>query len=1360
MAKPDPYAGLASEIVELPFTEGLSNRFSEHFRPDPKSALFVVENAKLHEVGKFSNREGFVSLSNARVGDGATSIQTTQQKLFQRKGELGVIANAQVALGSGAGWGGDGDTLLTFTPNMPAGGPTGAWKAHGKVPRPTLSNIGNLTPDTNTRVSDCAVSGNFMLVAWHTATQTDSVYGNIYFRVIDTTNNVTVVDTTQCPASGTIIPGRTNTRIPAIGSNAARDAVGTGFQAKLQCVALGNRLYVFVLAAADATATSTNTLCAFYIDMSVANPVPSALSALITGVQAYSVCTDGTAIYVSRVLAASPLGIAVVKYDTNLGALGANVIATLAGSEIGVYDLNSSAASGAHAVACTTYRTTMGSGAYGVAEYVMMCDTTNALNVTGTPAIFALNTSPLITLVSNIGLFRPDIVVLTSTTALVCVTVEDNTQSLALIWGLVGIVAGAMAINTFFQAQGVTNVARLFTQAGRVMLPVAKVNYWPASGFGIDAGYFLVELEAAASRGASDLYRLPMLAANWATDISAPVLDTNGTSPYQPLDYGPITVRAGGAPLDITLVSTQTNQDGTTSGILNPVPIKIAVFSSGAFGSYILEVSYDNGTTYVQKIWSNVLGTGRLVGGSWIAPLDGPGTGFSIKITDTSTALAVGNFWTASYRSARQLALPNGAISGNKYYGITRSGSALGDKPTPLFSNYVLDGIVLDFADAYRWASRASNALTLFGAASMFAYDGRRTFEAGIPVRPRIPSITVGGSGVSVVTPSVDGQVNPLVIRPGIQYFFRAVVTWLDANGDRWFSAPSYASRNGDAFSAVPRPYTPGGALLQYTGSFNNGSVGVTGALPSFISPIRATYTEATDVMTISYDNGATTAQTIATASGGGPFALTGPIGTGLSLVTSGLTGGTDVITFELPAQTMQVRVELPACFSGMLSGADYFKNAAEIWLYMTTREVESAYFLVQRATIDLSANVHFDPATSQLPYVTFNVATEPPTSADQIYTAGGELENSAAPPSRTIETYRDRVLALSGYDNKLYYTKPRVAGRGVEWSQSDQFFELPDDCMGIASNETCFIIFTKRGVYSIEGYGPSATGVPANAFGTMQLITNQVGLYEVNSCKTTPVGVIFRTSQGWWLVDRALTLSQIGDPISGMVVLGDQTLSIEVDAKYACVKIAMIPSGGLGTPASIVYNYWYDSKRWSTDVFASQPTVNYRDAMIMGDVYFVLNGSDVLARSSPAYGVSWLDGQIDPLGHGPIIQTGWITVANIAMLKRIWRAIAVVENLTPGLSTNPGVQLDVWADWNDSATILTHVWTADTIGAGVQTLRAHLPVQKMKAIRVALTVTPGQTGQNNNPGYNFIGLGFMIGVKSRTSPEPVARSI
>lgn len=1353
-SKFDPLAGLASEIVELPFTEGLANNFSNHFRADPKNALLVVENARLHEVGKFANREGFVSLANSRIGStDPLALQSAQQKLFQRKGELGIIANSQIALGSGAGWGGDGDTLLTFTPNMPAGTPTGAWKAHGKIPRPTLNNIGNLTPDTNTRVSDIAVAGNFAIIAWHTVTRTAVVYGDIYFRVVDITNNVTVIDTTQCPTSGTIIPGRTNTQIPAIGVNAARGGAGTGYQAKLQCVAVGSRLYVFMLAAASDTSAATNTLCAFYVDMSAANPVPTTLLPMVAGVQTYSVCTDGTAIYVTRVLTASPLAVVVVKYDINLGILGASIVAALGGAEIGVYDLNSSAASGAHAVACTTYRTALGVGAYGAALYTIMCDTTNALTVTGSASAFVTPTNVFGDTVSNTGLFRPDIAVLSSTTALTCVTYEDNLNALCLIWGLVAISGGVMSNNTRFNAQGITNIARLFVQAGRVMLPVTKVNYWPASGYGIDAGFFLVELDAAASRGGSDTSRLPMLAANWSTDISAPVLDTNGVSEYQPLDYGPVMVRATTG-LQFTIVSTKTNHDGTASGIVLPVPITIGVLLGGTFNTFILEISYDGGVTYVQKI----LGADGITSGtgfSWTAALDGPGTGFSIQTTNaTGTVATIGQSWTASYLSTRQQALPNGAISGNKYYITTRSGGSLGDKPTPLFSNYILDGIVLDFVDPYRWTSRASKDLTIFGAASVFAYDGRRSFEAGVPVRPRIPFIG-NDQTTSVIVASADGTVNSLVIRPGIEYFFRAVVTWLDANGDRWFSAPSYAERKGDAFSATPQPYVVDGVMLQYTGNVNNNAgVAIGGVgLVTLTSPVRATFDQTANTLAISYDNGASIAQTITSATSGGTVALTGL--SGIAITYSSLPAGTGVMTFELPAQVMKVRVEIPACFSGMLSGIDDFKNAAEIWLYMTTRDSVSTYFLAQSAGVDLGGT-HFAPALGQIPYVTFIVATEPPVSADQIYTAGGELENSAAPPSRTLEIYRDRALALSGYDNKLYYTKPRVAGRGLEWCQGAQYFELPDDGMGVASNETCFLVFTKRGVYAIEGYGPSATGLPANAFGTLQLITNQLGLYEVNSCKTTPVGVIFRTSQGWWLIDRALALSQIGDDISGMVALADQTLSIEVDAKFACVKIAMA-LGGIGNVAHKIYNYWYDSKRWSTDAFTDG--FIYRDAMIASDVYFLLNGQDVLARSSPAYGVSWVDGQSDLRGHGPEIQTGWVTVANIAMLKRIWRVIAVVENLTPGLTTNAGVRLDVWADWDDTAPILTQIWSADAIGTGVQTLRAHLPVQKMKAIRMSLSSTPGNIGQNNNPGYNFIGLGFMIGVKNRTSTEPATRS-
>ena len=183
-------------------------------------------------------------------------------------------------------------------------------------------------------------------------------------------------------------------------------------------------------------------------------------------------------------------------------------------------------------------------------------------------------------------------------------------------------------------------------------------------------------------------------------------------------------------------------------------------------------------------------------------------------------------------------------------------------------------------------------------------------------------------------------------------------------------------------------------------------------------------------------------------------------------------------------------------------------------------------------------------------------------------------------------------------------------------------------------------------------------------------------------------------------------------------------------------------------------YNYWYDSKRWSTDSNGTgRPGVVFKDALVIGPDYYVLDGDDVLKRST----TTQLDGAQDTVGHSMVVSTGWLTVANMAMLKRIWRVVAIVENLTSQLSTSRGLLLTIFADWG-GAPIFAKFYNSTEIQGGVRTIRAHLPKQKMKAIQIRLEVSPNGTA-NDDPGYNFLGFGFEVGVKNRLATEPAARS-
>jgi hypothetical protein len=338
--------------------------------------------------------------------------------------------------------------------------------------------------------------------------------------------------------------------------------------------------------------------------------------------------------------------------------------------------------------------------------------------------------------------------------------------------------------------------------------------------------------------------------------------------------------------------------------------------------------------------------------GDW--PLPGIAEGLSISVS--GVAAAAGQTVTFTINSQLELALGSGALSGNKHYLTHRVGSQLGTTPSPVYSAYRIEIAVFDFVDAYRWQSMPFSDLTCFAGGVQSSFDGRRVFETGILTRPRIIEAV---NDPNAATPQLVS--NPLVA--GKTYYFRAVYTWLDSGGNRWFSAPSFASRTGDGYSLTAVPST-----------------------------------------------------------------IVGPV----------------------TVRPFNLRLTLPQCFSGMVSGADFFKNSMEVWVYVASEDLPGVYLLATQLKADQGAVSKYDIFSGN-PSAIVTIDRMPLSSADQLYTVGGELANSPPPTCRVIEAHRDRLFAIDSSTNRVYYPKPLTAGRGVEWCTLTQYFEIPEEGLGLA---------------------------------------------------------------------------------------------------------------------------------------------------------------------------------------------------------------------------------------------------------------------------------------------------------------------
>lgn len=358
----------------------------------------------------------------------------------------------------------------------------------------------------------------------------------------------------------------------------------------------------------------------------------------------------------------------------------------------------------------------------------------------------------------------------------------------------------------------------------------------------------------------------------------------------------------------------------------------------------------------------------------------------------------------------------------------------------------------------------------------------------------------------------------------------------------------------------------------------------------------------------------------------------------------------------------------------------------------------------------------------------TDNLTDDTIKTGERMYTYGGELENYAPPPCRAICSHRDRVFALNTETNELWYTKPLINGRGVEWSR---YFKLPlyEKGMALASIESALIVFTDKGIYALQGSGPSLTGTPPDAFSKLYQISSEIGCSERNAAFRTPVGIIFRARQGLWLIDKALSLKYIGSSVESFMSVIEEMISGDIDEKKGVIRF-MVRQGS----NYYILNYWYDTNRWSYDTVPSLTTMN--SAVVHKGAYYTSRSDGVTKASTTLY-------TDNGTYYGLKVRTHWLRFGNMSQVKRVWRVLANIW-----VRARCALTVNITRNFGNSGQTEQFTWTANLSafnGAPAQP-RVHLSAQKVTAVKVTLTEELDST--TNTQGLEFLGLGFELGAK------------
>ena len=258
------------------------------------------------------------------------------------------------------------------------------------------------------------------------------------------------------------------------------------------------------------------------------------------------------------------------------------------------------------------------------------------------------------------------------------------------------------------------------------------------------------------------------------------------------------------------------------------------------------------------------------------------------------------------------------------------------------------------------------------------------------------------------------------------------------------------------------------------------------------------------------------------------------------------------------------------------------------------------------------------------------------------LYTTGGILENIQPPSSTIIETYGNR-LVLAGCEDEaeVWYSKEYVKGEAVAFN--DSFVIRADKDVGkikgLAVIDDKLIIFKESSIYAVAGQGPVDTGA-SNDFQTPVMVTIDTGCTENKSLVRTPVGVMFKSSKGIYMLGRDLNCTYIGAEVEAY----NSARVVDSELMKDTTQVRFLLDNG----KCIVYDYYF--QQWGT-------FTNFQDAVsgVIWQGAFTWSKSigEVYKENNSLY----LDnGQFFPMR----LVTPWIKVNGVQGFQRIYSGILI----------------------------------------------------------------------------------------------------
>lgn len=411
--------------------------------------------------------------------------------------------------------------------------------------------------------------------------------------------------------------------------------------------------------------------------------------------------------------------------------------------------------------------------------------------------------------------------------------------------------------------------------------------------------------------------------------------------------------------------------------------------------------------------------------------------------------------------------------------------------------------------------------------------------------------------------------------------------------------------------------------------------------------------------------------------------------------------------------------------------------NEVFVELYRTLNNGTTFYLLNSSSTWSQTASriVYFDTT------VDGSLSSRP-----ILYTAGGVLDNYNIGACTAVSFFKER-LTVTGVDNphEVFYSKAVVNGEPVNFAAELSFNVDADQDAVTATGfmDDKLIVFKPNLVYALSGDGPNDLG-EGSTLSQPQRIASEVGTEIPNSVILYPNGLMFKSSKGFYTLNRSLMTEYVGAPVQDF---NDFTVSGVVLTD----KLTEIRYTHQNTSTALVYNYFFG--RW--DYFTNH----------QADSSALWNQKLVTAKNTGIIKVEndfFYDVQNGSQSYSMYVETPWLKLKGIQDFQRIYTLDFLGEYLSPHTVT-----VVVSYDYdNDPLNATSYAFnSADVIGnppisgrgGSVYQFQVGLEQQKCEAIKIAFTETPG-TGSQASLYLN--NLSAFVGLKKGLTKLPPEKSV